>query len=314
MQNISFWPVRASSYAGDVDLLFVGLLVVTGAVLLLVFALIIIFSARYRRGSDADRGDQIRKSWRWEVSWTAATLVGFLGLFFWGAVLYERLYRAPADAAEIFVVGKQWMWKLEHPEGQREIDELHVPVGRPVKLIMTSQDVIHSFYVPAMRIKHDVLPGRYEMLWFEPTKTGEFPIFCAEFCGTDHSHMAGRVVVMEPEDFARWLRAEQPADDMAQQGASLFRSLGCSGCHSARSKVHAPSLEGLYGRPVPLQDGSVVTADERYIRDSILQPRREIAAGYPPLMPSFAGQIGEDEVLQLIAYIKSLADKRPPTR
>lgn len=313
MQNISLWPPGASSYSGEVDLLTVGLLVVTGLVLFLVLFLLILFCTRYRRGSNADRSDQVRKTWHWEISWSAATLLGFLGLFFWGASLYERLYRPPSDATEVFVVGKQWMWKLEHPEGQREINELHVPIGRPVKLVMTSQDVIHSFYVPAFRIKHDVLPGRYETLWFEPTKAGEFPIFCAEFCGTDHSHMTGRLVVMQPTDYERWMRAEQPASGMAQEGAALFRQFGCSGCHGAQSKVHAPSLDGLYGRPVPLQDGSIVTADDRYIRDSILQPRRQIAAGYPPIMPSFAGQIGEDDVLKLIAYIKSLANKRPPT-
>jgi cytochrome c oxidase subunit II len=310
MKGLPIWPTLASSYAHQVDEVFIGLLIVTGLVLLLVTGLLITFSVRYRRGSDADRSDRVKKSWHWEVGWTTATFVGFLGLFAWGADLYEFAYTAPADATDVFVVGKQWMWKMEHPDGQREINELHVPLGRPIRLVMTSQDVIHSFFVPALRIKHDVLPGRYETLWFEATKIGEFPINCAEYCGTDHSYMKGRVVVMEPADYERWLQAGKPAGSLAQQGEALFRQFGCSGCHSDRSKVHAPPLEGLFGRPVPLQDGRIVTADERYIRDSILLPKREIAAGYLPLMPSFAGQIDEDDVLKLIAYIKSLADKR----
>ena len=301
-------PPVASSMAAEVDRLYAGLLVVTGLVLLLVFVLLLTFAIRYRRGSDADRGDRIRKSWRWEVSWTAATLVAFVGLFFWGADLYARLYKPPADAMDIYVVGKQWMWKIQHPDGQREINELHVPVHRPVRLVMTSQDVIHSFYVPAFRLKHDVLPARYEALWFEATAQGEYPILCAEFCGTDHAHMIGRVVVMEPAAYTRWL-GEGETQSLAAAGEAVFRAQGCSGCHGANSAVHAPSLDGLYGRQIPLQDGSFVTADERYIRDSILRPSAEIAAGYAPIMPSFAGRIEEDEMTALIAYIKSLGTR-----
>jgi cytochrome c oxidase subunit II len=173
--------------------------------------------------------------------------------------------------------------------------------------VMTSEDVIHDFYVPAFRVKQDVLPGRYEDLWFIPTKLGRFALNCAEFCGTEHAHMGGEVVVMQPNSFAAWLEAERPSSTLAQQGGALFRDLGCSGCHSPRSTVHAPPLEGLFGRPVPLQDGRIVVADEAYIRDSILQPKSQVAAGYPAVMPSFAGQIGEEELMQLIAYIKSLA-------
>jgi cytochrome c oxidase subunit 2 len=281
-------------------------------VLALVFGLVLVFAVRYRRGSRADRRGQLEKSWRWEVSWTAATFVAFLALFYWGADLYQRLLRPPDDATQIFVLGKQWMWQIQHEGGQRELGELHVPLGRPIRLVMTSQDVIHSFFVPAFRVKRDVLPGRYETLWFAPTKTGEFPIRCAEFCGTDHAEMGGRVIVMTPEAFAGWLEAQPPSDSMAAAGAALFRSLGCSGCHSPRSVVRAPPLEGVYGRRVPLADGRFVVADERYLRDSILLPRQEVAAGYQPLMPSFAGQLGEDDILKLIAYIKSLAGKAPP--
>jgi len=306
MRDFPWWPGAASSYAPEVDHLFIALLIVTALVLALVFGLMLVFAVRYRRGSDADRDHRVKKSWRWEVSWTTATFIAFLGLFYWGADLYRRLYHPPSGATELFVLGKQWMWKVEHPEGQSEIDELHLPVGRPVRLLMTSQDVIHSFFLPAFRVKRDVLPGRYESLWFEPTQTGEFPILCAEFCGLDHSHMRGRVIVMKEEDFAAWLEAQPPAETLARAGAALFRELGCSGCHDGRGTVRAPRLDGLYGRPVPLQGGGTVVADERYIRDSILQPKREVAAGYEAAMPSFAGQIGEDEILKLMAYIKSL--------
>jgi cytochrome c oxidase subunit 2 len=219
----------------------------------------------------------------------------------------------PDNALELFVVAKQWMWKLEHTGGQREIDEMHVPRGTPVKLIMTSEDVIHSFFVPAFRLKQDVLPGRYTQMWFTATEAGRFHLFCAEYCGTDHSRMHGDVVVMEPADFARWLEAHRGASDMAARGEALFRDYGCSGCHSANASVHAPDLAGMYGKPVPLSDGSVVVADERYIRDSILLPAKEVAAGYAPIMPSFAGRIGEGDILDLIAYVRSLArsEERP---
>jgi cytochrome c oxidase subunit 2 len=305
---VTVTPPAASSMAAEVDRLYAGLLAVTGLVLLLVFVLLLTFAIRYRRGSDADRGDRIRKSWRWEVSWTTATLIAFVALFFWGADLYARLYTPPADAVDIYVVGKQWMWKIQHPDGQREINELHVPLNRPVRLVMTSQDVIHSFYVPAFRLKHDVLPGRYEALWFKAVTPGEYPILCAEFCGTEHAHMIGRVVVLEPAAYERWLGEGAP-QSLAAAGEAVFRAQGCSGCHGANSTVHAPSLEGLYGRQVPLQDGSFVTVDERYIRDSILRPRAEIAAGYAPIMPSFAGRIEEEEMTALIAYIKSLGTR-----
>src|SRR5581483_5283829 len=214
---------------------------------------------------------------------------------------------APPDAMEVFVVAKQWMWKLQHPGGQREIDELHVPRGRAVKLVMTSQDVIHSFYVPAFRLKQDVLPGRYTEMWFVATTAGRFHLFCAEYCGTDHAHMGGDVVVMEPAAFDQWLNEHRGAADMATRGEMLFRQYGCSGCHGQNATVHAPNLAGIFGKPVPLSDGTTVIADERYIRDSILLPRKEVAAGYPPIMPSFAGQIEEDDILDLIAYVKSLA-------
>jgi cytochrome c oxidase subunit II len=206
------------------------------------------------------------------------------------------------------------MWKAEHPNGAREIDELHVPVGEPVRLVMTSQDVIHDFYVPAFRLKKDVLPGRFTELSFTATKPGEYRLFCAEYCGTDHARMGGRIVVLDRGEYGRWAAAQPQGDDLAREGEALFRSLGCSGCHAAGSAVRAPSLRGVYGGPVPLADGRVVTADSAYVRDSILQPRREIVAGFRPIMPSFAGVVDDAELIRLEAYIRSLAISRgsPP--
>jgi cytochrome c oxidase subunit 2 len=310
---IPFWRPGVSSYGADIDLLFAGLVMMSLAVTALLFILLLSFSIRYRSGSRADRGHRSKKSWHWEVSWTAATLVGFLALFVWGASLYLNVYGAAADALPIYIIGKQWMWKAQHPGGQREINELHVPVHRSVRLIMASQDVIHSFFVPAFRVKHDVVPGRYQELWFEAEKVGVFQLLCAEFCGTDHSRMVGRIVVLDPADYEAWLARQDVSGTLASEGAALFRQLGCSGCHigggGVPGTVRAPPLDHLYGKPVPLSDGSIVIADERYIRDSILMPRSQVVAGYAPLMPSFAGRVSEDELIRLVAYIKSLATR-----
>ncbi len=312
---IPLWRPGASSYGGDVDLLFAGLVIVSVTVMTLLLVLLLTFSIRYRTGSRADRGNRIKKSWHWEVSWTAATLLGFLALFVWGASLYLKVYGAVPDALPIYVIGKQWMWKVQHPGGQREINELHVPVHRSVRLIMASQDVIHSFFVPAFRVKHDVVPGSYQELWFEAEKEGVFQLLCAEFCGTDHSRMTGRIVVLNPVDYEAWLSRQDVTGTLASEGAALFRQLGCSGCHVGEAgipgTVRAPSLDRLYGRPVPLSDGSMVVADERYIRDSILMPNAQVVAGYAPLMPSFSGHLSEDELIRLVAYIKSLGTGQP---
>jgi cytochrome c oxidase subunit 2 len=310
---IPFWGPGVSSYGGDIDLLFAGLVMMSLAVMALLFILLLSFSIRYRSGSSADRGHRIKKSWHWEVSWTAVTLVGFLALFVCGASLYLNVYGAAPDALPIYIIGKQWMWKAQHPGGQREINELHVPVHRSVRLIMASQDVIHSFFVPAFRVKHDVVPGRYQELWFEAEKVGVFQLLCAEFCGTDHSRMVGRIVVLDSADYEAWLARQDVSGTLASEGAALFRQLGCSGCHFGEGgvpgTVRAPLLDHLYGKPVPLSDGSIVIADERYIRDSILNPKSQVVAGYAPLMPSFAGRVSEDELIRLVAYIKSLATR-----
>jgi cytochrome c oxidase subunit 2 len=228
-------------------------------------------------------------------------------IFVWGARLYVAMSHPPDDALEVAVVGQQWMWKFQYPEGQRAINELHVPVGHPVRLTMTSQDVIHSFYVPAFRIKMDVVPGRYTTTWFEATRPGEYHLFCAEYCGTVHAGMGGRVVVLPPAQYQQWLSGGRDADPMARVGQRLFQELGCEACHRAGSDSRGPSLRGVFGTPVQLQNGEVVRADETYIRESILNPRAKVVAGYPPIMPAFQGQISEEGLLQLIAYIKSLA-------
>ncbi len=312
MGQIPFWPTEASGYAGQLDLLFIGLLVITGLTAGLVFFLLILFAARFREGSGTQRETPTSKTWKWEWGWTIASFVIFVGLAVWGADLYLRLYQAPADAMQIFVVGKQWMWKAQHPGGQREINALHVPAGRDVRLVMASQDVIHSFFVPALRLKHDVVPGRYESLWFRADRPGRYRLFCAEYCGTDHSRMGGWVTVMKPREFAGWLRRNGGTGTLAEQGAKLFQSYGCSGCHMPGGTVRAPPLQGVYGSPVPLSDGRVVRADDAYIRDSILLPKQDVAAGYDPVMPSFSGQVSEDDLAKLVAYVQSLGNSAPP--
>ncbi len=301
----------ASEAASRTDALYTALLVLCGSVALGVCLVIVVFAVRYRAGAVPERSIP-KRNLRWlEWSWTLTPLVLFLGLFVWAAVDYVRLYRPPADALPVYVVAKQWMWKLQHRSGRREINELHVPLGQPVILNMTSQDAIHSFFVPAFRLKQDVLPGRYTSLWFKATQLGEFHLFCAEYCGSEHSQMIGRVVVMRPDEYSRWLSSGPAEPSLAQYGFALFRELGCSGCHNARSTVHAPLLYGLPGRTVHLQDGRSVVADDNYLRDSILQPKKDIVAGFEPVMPSFAGQVSEEDIQALIAYLRSTDAAQP---
>ena len=310
MHGFPIWPDTASAYASQVNFLFGSLLVIGGLTAGLVFFLLLFFANKYRHGSNAHRHEPTKKTWRWEVGWTTASLLIFVGLAVWGGNLYVHLYNPPPNALQIFIVGKQWMWKAQHPGGQREINELHVPAGQDIRLVMASQDVIHSFFIPALRIKQDVVPGRYETMWFRADKVGRYHLFCAEYCGTDHAHMGGWLTVMDPRDFGNWLRAQGGQKTLAAQGEQLFHSYGCSGCHEPGGTVRAPNLDGVFGSPVPLSDGRVVTADERYVRDSILDPKAEVAAGYAPVMPTFAGQIGEDDLAKLVAYIESIGPQR----
>lgn len=303
-------PPQASSIAPDVDAL---LLAWTGACAVVafgIFGLMIGFAVHFRRGVERDRAPgrglhhpDLHHAIEW--AWILTPLAIFIAMFVWAADLYAKLYEPPGDALRVSIVAKQWMWKAQHPTGRREIDTLHVPLGRPVELVMTSEDAIHSFFVPAFRIKHDVLPGRYTTLWFTATQEGTFHLFCAEYCGTDHARMGGSIVVMPPARFSAWLAEGDPVG-MAARGAERFRQYGCSGCHDDRSTVHAPSLRGLFGKPVALADGRSAIADETYLRDAIVLPGKDVVAGYEAIMPSYEGRLAEDEILDLIAYIHSL--------
>lgn len=309
---IDLWPGQASAYAGELDLLILAFTVLIVLLSAPVFILITVFAFKYRRGKAADRTHPKNRSVGMETSWALIPFVLMLGFYAWATVLFIGQQTAPADALEIDVVAKQWMWKYQHPGGQREINDLHVPVDRNVKLVMASQDVIHSLYIPALRVKQDVVPGRYTSLWFKADKPGTYRLACAEFCGAEHSEMGGSFIVLSEADYAGWLDRAKTDLSLAAEGAALFRERGCSGCHGPAATVHAPPMEGLFGSPVPLEDGSTVTADEQYIRDSILLPQSQIAAGYPHIMPTFENVLDEGEVLKLVAYIKSLANETPP--
>jgi cytochrome c oxidase subunit 2 len=309
--TIDQFNTPASDYAVKVDHLFYLLSVISGLVVALVSGLIIVFFALYYRGSSMPRGRvPERESHEIEIGWTVATLFSFLFIFWWAASDQLTALTPPKDALEIHVVAKQWMWRFQHPSGAREIDELHVPANTNVRLAMTSQDVIHDLYLPALRLKQDILPDRYTYLWFNANRTGIFHFTCAEYCGTDHSVMAGRMVIASPDDYARWTSAQPQGDDLAHQGEALFHSLGCSGCHTSGSPVHAPDLHGIYGRMVQLGDGRSITADEAYLRDCILLPDKYRIAGFPPLMPNFTGTVSEGQIVELVAYLKSLTTDR----
>src|SRR5712691_8201285 len=299
------WPARASTTAGSVDALFIFLVALSAMVSAAIFTAIVVFAVRYRRRRGVP-AEQIEGSTALEVTWSVIPLFIFFVIFVWGAVIYFKERTPPRGATEVYVVAKQWMWKLQHEEGQREINELHVPVGRDVKMIMTSQDVIHSFYVPAFRIKQDVLPGRYTVAWFRATKAGTYHMFCAEYCGTSHSGMIGSVVVMEPAQYEQWLSGG-PAAPLPQAGKQLFMSLGCSTCHRLDTQGRGPNLANLYDHPVLLEDGRTIIADDNYIRESILDPAAKITSGFKPIMPTFQGIISEEQLNALVAYIKSLS-------
>jgi len=300
------FPPEASTMAARVDALLFFLLGVTAFFVALVATLIVVFMVRYRRRAPDERPAAPHGSVPLEVGWTAVPLAIVMVIFFWGASIYASLRRPPDDALPIDVVGKQWMWKVQHLEGRREIDELHVPTGRPVKITMTSEDVIHGFYIPAFRIKQDAVPGRYTTTWFEATRPGTYDLFCSAYCGTLHSGMVGKVVVMEPRDYEAWL-AGGGAVSAVDAGKALFEANGCPSCHRPDGTGRGPALVGLFGSRVALEGGTSVVADEGYLRESILNPQAKIVAGYQPVMPTFQGLLTEEDVMQLIAYIKSLA-------
>jgi cytochrome c oxidase subunit 2 len=318
LERLGLMPEQASTMAFQVDLLYGFLLLVTAFFSILIAAAVIGFAIKYRRRPGSDPTPHIHGSTALELAWSIIPFGITMIMFFWGAHLFVTLKRPPDDALQVNVVGKQWMWKLQHLEGRREINELHVPVGRPVKLTLTSEDVIHSFYVPAFRIKQDAVPGRYTTTWFEATKVGSYHLFCAEYCGTVHSGMIGKIVVMDPADYQAWLAESGAAPGVIQastgggtgsvagNGEGLFGQLGCATCHRSEGGALGPSLAGLAGKTVALEGGASVTADDDYLRESILTPQAKVVAGFKPVMPTFKGQVSEEQILQLIAYIKSL--------
>lgn len=370
MWDFPIFPEQASSIAPDVDTLFFALIALSFVFVIAVVGAILVFAVRYRSGSTADRSNPSTGNVLVETTWMVIPAVMGVGMFAWAAVWYFNMKSLPSDRQkplELYVTAKQWMWKVQHPDGAREINTLHVPAGRPVVMTMSSQDVIHSFYVPVFRVKQDVLPGRYTKMWFEATKPGTYHLLCAEYCGTEHSKMRGKVHVMKPSAYENWLQTgatggsntepgtgryertpttsgdevpgggmgepldpdawgrdeEQgngtpppapPPQGMAQAGEQLFQELRCNSCHRVDSTAlypaTAPALEGLYSHPVELQNNRTIIADAQYIRASILYPQQKLVAGYPPVMPTYKGQLREEELMQLVAYIKSLSEPR----
>jgi cytochrome c oxidase subunit 2 len=312
-ENFPLWPTGASAVSGQTDALMLFLIAVTGFFTVVIFITIFVFALRYRKEHNPVATD-IHGSNLLEITWSIIPLGIFLIMFVWGAYIYMGEYRPPKDAMEIFVVGKQWMWKFEHPEGQREIDELHVPLGRDVMLTMISQDVIHDLFIPAFRVKQDVLPGRYTTLWFRAIKPGRYHLFCSQYCGTMHSGMVGEVVVMDPATYQAWLSGGNAEGSLASTGQKLFQQLGCSSCHRFDTQGRGPNLVGVYGKPVLLDDGQTVVADDNYVRESILSPGAKVVAGFRPIMPSFNGIVSEEQLLSLVAYIKSISqpEQREP--
>jgi cytochrome c oxidase subunit 2 len=309
-RGFQLFPDSASSMSHRVDQLYAYLLGVCGFFALLICVLILYFGVKYRRGSGAKRATGPPRI-TLEVVWTVIPLLLSMTMFAWGAHLYFDMHRAPADALDIHVVAKQWMWKIQHPEGKREINELHLPVGRPVRLQMISEDVIHSFFVPAFREKQDVLPGRYTDMWFQPDTVGEYYLFCAEYCGTGHSQMIGRIVVMPEAEYSAWL-SNETNETPEVKGHLLVERFRCEGCHRKGPAARGPALEGLYNSRVPLSGGQTVIANDEYIRESILDQSAKIVAGFQPLMPTYRGQLGEEEILQIIAYLKSMSREERP--
>ncbi len=292
------------------DALYLFVIGISIVMTVLIFACVFWFAIKYRRRSPNEVPKQIHGSVKLEIAWSVIPFCIMLVMFAWGTELYYKNYTPPPNTLDVYVTGKQWMWKVEYPGGQREIDALHVPTGRPVKLTLASEDVIHSFYVPAFRIKHDVVPGQYEVLWFQATTPGRYHIFCAEYCGTGHASMGGWVTVMDPAGYEAWLAAQTtPATQMRDEGEKLFAKYSCSSCHAGDNSGRGPSLRNVFGHPVQLADGRIVTADEDFVRESMVHPGAKVLAGYRAgVMPSFQGQISEEQMLELVVYIKSLSN------
>jgi len=303
--TVQFLPEQASSFALQVDLLYLYLTVVSAFFTVLIVGIIIFFAIKYRRRSDADRPPMTVANLLLEITWIVVPLALSFVMFIWGAAIFFKMASPPKEAIDVYVTGKQWMWKMQHINGHREINELHVPVGKPVRLTMTSEDVLHSFFIPAFRIKADVVPGSYSKMWFEATKPGKYHLFCAEYCGTKHSGMIGSIIVMEQREYDAWLGNTKDSS-LAEAGQKLFKTMGCVSCHNADSATKGPNLEGIYGKQVRLQDGNTVIADERYLRESLLVPNSKLTEGFAANMPSYQGLMTEEQILQLISYMRTL--------
>jgi cytochrome c oxidase subunit 2 len=311
MSSFPLFPEAASSIARDVDYLYFFILAVSGFFALLVSALVVYFAVKYRRRHPDEVGADIHGSIALELLWTTIPFLLAMVMFVWGADLFFRIARPPADSMEVFVVGKQWMWKVQHPEGVREINELHVPVNRNVKITLGSEDVLHDYFIPAFRVKMDAVPGKLTTLWFRATKPGTYQIFCAEYCGTQHSGMIGHVTVMEEHDYEAWLAGGRSTGTAVENGERLFTDLACITCHKTDTTGRGPVLAGVFGSEVRLMDGRTVVADENYLRESIVNPQAKVVLGYQPIMPTFQGTVSEENLMQLIAYIKTLKPAAP---
>jgi len=305
MTNFSLFPPEASKIAPEMDALFFFMVLVSLIGLTLVVLLLVAFSLLYNKRRHPV-ATQIEGSTLLEATWTIIPLGLFLIMFVWGALLYFRIYTPPANAMNIYVVGKQWMWKAEHPGGQHEINSLHIPINQPVQLTIISQDVFHSFSIPAFRVKREAIPGRYSTMWFEANQVGTFHLFCTQYCGTNHSQMIGDVVVMTPDDFKQWLASSTSGNSLAQNGERLFSSLSCTACHNTRPDARGPNLTSVYGSHLTLSSGQTITVDDEYLRSAILNPSQHITQGYAPIMPTYQGQISEDGVIALVEYLKHL--------
>jgi cytochrome c oxidase subunit 2 len=302
------FPPSASSVATEMDLLYLFIAAVSAFSVVLVAALVVVFAIKFRRRHADEVGADIHGSLILELTWTFIPFVLAMIMFVWGADLFFRLSRPPVDAMEFFATGKQWMWKVQHPSGVREINELHVPLGRPIRITLGSEDVIHDFSIPAMRVKMDAVPGKLTTLWFTPTVAGTYHLFCAEYCGTKHSGMIGQVTVMPPQEYEAWIGGGVPGASPAALGEKHFTDLGCASCHKADGTGIGPTLNGVFGHTVALVGGASATADENYLRESIVNPQAKVVNGYPnpSPMPSFQATASEEQIMQLIAYIKTL--------
>ncbi|MDP2054475.1 MAG: cytochrome c oxidase subunit II [Acidobacteriota bacterium] len=305
--GIPIFPEQASTFAKDVDALYFFIFAVSAFFAVVVAIAVIYFGIRYHKSHDGEIGARIEGSLPLELLWSVIPTIIAMVMFGWGATVYYHLRRPPAEAMHIYAVGKQWMWKFQHLEGQREINELHVPAGRPIKITISSEDVLHSLFFPAFRTKMDAIPGRYTELWFEAQTPGEYHIFCTEYCGTNHSGMIGTVKVLEPAQYQAWLQGGAVEGTLAQRGAKLFNDLACSTCHLDTGQGRGPSLKDIVGKMVELQDGSTVLADEAYLRESILNSQAKIVKGFQPLMPTFQGLVSEENLVALIEHVKSLS-------